>query len=128
MTNTSMWGQLDSESATQENPLEVLRQQAAALSRVTNRRLRATVVRNAASYGGGFEAEMFVTMPRLTDYRFTIVTITYPLAFYPVGYHDHVGNKRFEIANHQHFQDELAETLSSDAVTIALNRIIQHTP
>lgn len=83
MPTDNLWGDIDEDTGW-VSPMEILEEQAAALSKLTMGKLHGEVARKATGDARKISATLYVVAPVLDRYRYAVCMITYdPTAPYP---------------------------------------------
>lgn len=112
MSTSNLWGELP-ETETTRTPLQILNEQASALTQMTNGVLVGFVY-EAHQRWKPFAYELGIRAPALNEYSITVLSIYHDLVMYPIQVLDSLRNHRFPDCNDEtSFLDALKETLQS---------------
>ena len=92
-------------------PLSILKEQAAALTEVTEGTLQCQVI--ALQQGELLTLQMYIVVPALANYKFHVLSYTQPIYLYPGQVITPILNQNINVANEAQFIENLKRILSS---------------
>jgi hypothetical protein len=114
MNTENLWGDLPP-IANFKTPLQILKEQATAITKMTNGLLVGSVG-PAARRIRSFTYELAIRAPALNDYTTNVVTIAYEISLYPVILVPNAAAKALELPTEDAFVAALATTLQDERV------------
>jgi|ERR1700676_1324091 len=121
MSQQSLWGELPASSET-KSPIAILREQATALRDATNGMLTGDVSATASDMR--FTASLYVVAPALNNYRYEVLTVQHPVAFYPVAIRSRAVLRPLEAKNEEEFLGHLEKILTSRKIHSVIASLI----
>ena len=139
VTTKNLWGEIPVSKPLPDLPSRILREQGAILTEATSGVLigevKSGVSTSASLYGIGssseknlrerygsnsdsqfFIASLRMRVPSLNGYVFDILSIEYPIDFYPLKVRDNVNQETKNCQNVTEYEQELSQVLSSEKV------------
>lgn len=122
MSTSNLWGDLP-QPLIARTPLQILREQASELTKMTKGVL-VGFVRQQAVNREGFGFELSIRAPALNDYSITILAIQYGLQMYPLQVMDFFRNRESKCQDEASFLNALMGILQSSAVRNAISALL----
>lgn len=116
-----LWGNLPGPLDIQ-TPNTILQEQANLLRQKTNGLLVGEVVRRTTE--DAFRSTLRIIAPSLNNYRYSILTVEYPISLYPLSVINHVEGMRVAIPGDQQFIGYLGNLLSSQKVSRVIGGLL----
>lgn len=122
----SFWGEIPKDAISEATPIDLLSIAARELAEKTNQVIQARVTRRQESLHE-FRAELDLVVPSLGSYSVTILSLFYPLGFYPIKLLLKAGGKFQRLAKDlAEFNDALHQCLSADATMALVMQLLRH--
>ena len=116
MAVKDMWGDFQVEAI--RTPVQILREQAAALGPKTRNLVVAEVDTNARAPRFSYEEKAFVhqltlVVPSLDDYRYLLLSLTHDIELYPVRVESLANDVQIDVASEEQLNEVLQKLLSA---------------
>ena len=116
MAAKDMWGDFQLEAI--RTPVQILREQAAALGPKTRNLVIAEVNTSASSPRFDFEEKLFthqlkLVVPSLDDYRFSLLSLSHDIELYPVSFEYLANGVKMDVASEEELNEVLQKFLSA---------------
>ncbi len=123
MSTSNLWGDLP-EAVIARNPLQILKEQASELTKMTKGVLMG-IVEGPLPYGSGtFAFELSIRAPALNDYSITVLRIEYNLHMYPLTLTDILKPKQHECNDESTYLSELKNILQSSGMRKVISSLL----